>query len=762
MLNQWMQVKSTNQKTQPHSLRQSSLTRETLIQMTSCIAGVVVLSCGISYWQLMSTLQSSVRETLDNYVTERGQHESEIFKLAEDNQTLTKAAFLEHLNAHKNQDPQVEFDRLFYPWSDGTIRNAPQDRPPKEFDTLKHPTMFVGRGVTLTPNLQRRMIAMHDVLSAYAPAWRNRFVDTCMGLPENINACYWDGVPLNLEIPAETYIPKEEFFYIGDKQHNPSREPVWTGVYFDPITRNWMVSLNLPIDDEQGNFIANAAHDIRLNSLMDRTIRDHLQGTQNLVFRADGRLITQRDLLKKIEENKGALTIQESGDAHLQRVYQQVKAMSPEQKVIDNSEDNEFIAVTRIEGPDWYFVTLYPKSLLAAQASKTTRVILLTGLSALMIEIALIGLVLRNKILHPLKQLLGATQKISAGNFDVYLDVQRPDEIGHLAGSFNHMTEQLKSSFQLLERANEGLEKRVQARTEELSQALTHLQQTQAQLIQTEKMSSLGQMVAGIAHEINNPVNFIHGNLSHVDEYVQELLTAMKLYQKHYPHPVDEVQSHVQDIDINFIQDDLPNLLGSMKDGTHRIREIVLGLRNFSRLGESDFKSVNLHEGIDNTLLILDHRLQRMDDRPAIQVIKQYGDLPLVNCYASLMNQVFMNILANSIDALEEQHRSHLGILTITTQSLSADRVMIRIQDNGVGIPDEIQGKIFDPFFTTKPVGTGTGLGLAISYQIVVDQHGGKLSCHSTPGLGTEFVIEMSIAPILENRSTPVEAIDFV
>ncbi|MBD2208608.1 PAS domain S-box protein [Nostoc linckia FACHB-104] len=293
-----------------------------------------------------------------------------------------------------------------------------------------------------------------------------------------------------------------------------------------------------------------------------------------------------------------------------------------------------------------------------------------------------------------------------------------------------------------------------QAQAEKLSETLHKLQQTQAQLIQQEKMSSLGQLVAGIAHEINNPVNFIHGNLTPADEYVQELLELLKLYEKNYPHPVHEIQEFCETVDLEFIANDLLKLLSSMRIGTNRIREIVLSLRNFSRLDEAEMKAVNIHEGLDSTLLILQNRLKAKSEHPiGIEIIKEYGKLPLVECYPGQMNQVFMNIINNAIDALDNYHNQHShsdtqknrSQIKISTELTNNRRVLVRIADNGPGIPQEVQSKLFDPFFTTKPVGKGTGLGLSISYQIVVEKHAGILRCESFLGKGTEFWIEIPL-----------------
>ncbi len=310
-------------------------------------------------------------------------------------------------------------------------------------------------------------------------------------------------------------------------------------------------------------------------------------------------------------------------------------------------------------------------------------------------------------------------------------------------------------------------EAREREKARELEQTLGELKSTQVQLIQAAKMSSLGKMIAGIAHEINNPVSFIFGNLRYARQYFQELLELVQFYQNTYPNPTREIQQLVSQIDLNFLVEDWSKLMDSMQVGARRIQEIVLSLRNFSRLDEQELKPVDIHQGIDNTLLILQHRLRAEGDRGEIQVIKDYSQLPKVTCYASQLNQVFMNLLNNAIDAVETKPDPR--VITIhtsliqnpqctTTTSGSAKEiqsdisrtsnfpsVIILITDNGSGMSKEILHKIFDPFFTTKPVGSGTGLGLSISYQIVVEKHGGKLSCISAPGYGSAFFVEIPV-----------------
>ncbi len=332
-------------------------------------------------------------------------------------------------------------------------------------------------------------------------------------------------------------------------------------------------------------------------------------------------------------------------------------------------------------------------------------------------------------IAHPIQKVTRLAQRVTQeSNFSLRVPVTSTDEMGTLAVSLNQLIEW------------------VETYTQDLRQAIKNLKTAQSQLIQTEKMSSLGQMVAGIAHEINNPVSFIHGNITPALEHIQDLLDLINIYQQNCSSS-PEVEAKIAEIDLEFVAEDLPKLLSSMKMGTERIREIVLSLRNFSRLDEAEIKEADIHEGIDSTLLILNHRL-----KSNIEVIKQYGQLPLIDCYPAQLNQVFMNIISNGIDALEETKNSILFHakppevlqITIQTEQINAEQIQVRIRDNGLGIRPEIKNKLFDPFFTTKKIGKGTGIGLSICYQII-QNHQGKIEVVSEYKKGAEFIITLPI-----------------
>jgi signal transduction histidine kinase len=373
-----------------------------------------------------------------------------------------------------------------------------------------------------------------------------------------------------------------------------------------------------------------------------------------------------------------------------------------------------------------------------------------------------------------LSDTLNKVHGFEIGAVDYITKPIQPEEV--VSRIQTHLT--LRNLQKELQAKNERLltsQRQEKQRTLELEEALHKLQQTEVQLIQAEKMSSFGKIAAGIAHEINNPVNFIYGNLYHANEYIQDLFELITLYTQTYTQPTEKINRKIQDIELDFIQSDLPKLLESMQVGAERIRQTVSLLKNFFHLHEAELKFVNINQDIDNTLFLLQYHLDAKAGRSKINVIKNYSNLPLVKCYASELNQVFMNMLTNAIDALDEKYgklkldsdmwsvrgnpeqerefvrspltpdQSQTPTIEISTESVDEAKVIIRIADNGSGMTEEVSQRLFDPFFSTKPVGSGTGLGLTISYQIIVEKHRGQLGVTSERGNGTEFVIEIPI-----------------
>lgn len=345
--------------------------------------------------------------------------------------------------------------------------------------------------------------------------------------------------------------------------------------------------------------------------------------------------------------------------------------------------------------------------------------------------------------LSALDNVLDKVKAFSIGGVDYITKPFQLEEV--LVRVENHLTirrlqKQLSEQNSLLQKS-EALERE---KSQQLEITLRQLQQTQAQLIQSEKMSSLGQLVAGIAHEINNPINFIYGNLSPIEQYSSSLLLLMEKYQQELPTPSAAIQELQESHELEFLKEDLPALLLSVKSGVQRIRDLVLSLRSFSRLGEAEVKKVNIHDGLDSTLVILQHRLNAQSNRPEIRLEKDYSKLPEVECYAGQINQVFLHILNNAIDALEKvnwETSQSSPEIRICTQLIDSARIAIAISDNGIGINESLQKKIFEPFFTTKKIGSGIGMGLSISYQIVVESHGGELFCESRSEQGSTFNI---------------------
>lgn len=469
---------------------QSKLVRTILLTMALRVASVILISALCSYLYLVEHTEIQIKEQLSTYVAQRSQQEASLFNLAQDRHNILKQALLDNLepgpdNALPSQKPPP---LQLQSWPDGTQRNFPSDRPLDEFDGQHQSSLILGRNVQLTPELRHRLSLFQQLVMQYGPAWRDRFTNTYIAAPENAVVVYWPEVPGPLMVPGDFELHQEPFFYLSDAGHNPSRQTAWTKACHDPASPDWIISVVTPVDSPQGQHLATIGQDIILTELIEKTNRDRLSGTQNLIFSPEGQLIVHPQFGAEIQAKNGQLNVQDLANPHLSRIFELVleqmagldKDASTTQapEILENPSDGEFLAVAQLEGPGWYFVTVYPKALMDEEAVAAAQFVLFSGLLALLVEMTLLYKVLQQKVAQPLGLLVGATEQLAQGTFDQpELEAKhramlqhRSDEIGQLSQAFEAMAQQLRDLF-----AHQ--EQRIKARTAQLKAANQVLEQ---------------------------------------------------------------------------------------------------------------------------------------------------------------------------------------------------------------------------------------------------------------------------------------------
>ncbi|WNZ25229.1 hypothetical protein HJG54_21810 [Leptolyngbya sp. NK1-12] len=573
----------------------------------------------------------------------------------------------------------------------------------------------------------------------------------------------------------------QDFYALGLPNRNPKRQYFWTKAYIDPAGQGLMVTNGAPVY-EANQFRGTVAIDITLN-LLNSFIKDRIYPQGSLfIVGEDQQLLAHATLVNSADTAVKSAVLALPKPMH--QPVDQILSGAATQKL-----GSYLLFQQRLHNAPWQIVFWVPRSAIVSSLLGQLLLGTLVPLLGLGLVLALTHRLTQREFIQPAQQLVNHIKHESRNSrMPIPAVPANWQSVFHaISTAFQEnrsllaeLEQRVEERTQALRASNEQLlteiaertqiETALQQQTRQLEQTLEQLQSTQTQLIQTEKMSSLGQLVAGIAHEINNPINFIQGNLNPARQYIQDLLGLLHLYQLAFPESTPEIRQWETEIDLEFLEADLSKLLNSIAVGTRRIQDIVKSLRTFSRLDEADKKIVDIHEGIESTLMIIRNRLKAKPDRQEIFINKHYADLPKVECYSGQLNQVILNLLSNAIDAIEESAKfclnnsEHINnqinsnqtnspaqpVIAIKTAIANQENqqwITISIADNGIGMAEGISQRIFDPFFTTKPIGKGTGLGLSISYQIITQNHGGQLSCSSTLGEGSEFVIQIPLRP---------------
>lgn len=666
-----------------------SISRKSIQAMSIRIFFVILITSGISYWQNFKAIRSRTISELSEYAKARADRESTRYALAETNLKTLDRLFRIELDSHKG-GVEKEFNSVLKIFPDGAMRHVHNNDP---FKTQ----IFINKLRPINSDIKRNVVVAEKLVSDFGKAWNSTFINLWIIGAEDYSIGFWPGVPLAMaQLPGDFSFVSEEYASIGFPKNNPGGLPIWTGIYFDKVSYQWMISINHPFY-YHGSYQFSFGMDITMHELEERTVSEVIKGSYNIVFRDDGRLIVHPDFMKEIKESNGNYRMQDSKDSVLKSIYSTFKEGST--SVTFDDENDLFLAASKIKGPNWWYVIVYPESNLKSVAIETAISVGIIGLISLLIEILMLFSVIQNTVMAPIKKIIQASNMIAAGDPSARVEINTNDEFGQMASSFNAMADRIMERDKALVSQAKELELLVIERTNELD-----TQKEKA--FQAAKMAILGEMAGGIAHEINNPLTIISLNTE----------TARKQLMRN-PSDFAKIDHHLLKVERTV----------------DRISKIVKGMKAFSRNAEQDPKEkIQLESIIDKTLSLCEENIKGH----RIQLI--CGEIPQAEifCRESEIIQVLLNLIQNSIDALESSSDKWISFKFETNANL----VKIIFEDSGRKIPDHIADKMMNPFFTTKEVGKGTGLGLFISLGLI-ESNAGKLY-FNRKSERTQFVIE--------------------
>ncbi len=685
-----------------------SLTRETLVKMGVRIAVVIVGITFVTYIYIFSSLKTQALENLEEYIRQRGIRESLLFRLAMDNQKTFTEDFLKRFTQMGDDDPYEKIESRFFQHPDGTLRIQElffeRDGITGIISTLGNSRIRDSdEGKEFTKDLRRVLVIVYDMLARYGPAWRSRFVNLYITLPGNGIMMYWPDTPWGLkaglwEINAKLTLNymQDEGVVIIAKTPQTGEKPSWSNLYYDFAADNWMVSVTQAVSLE-GKYIFSVSNDILLHELFERTITQHLEGTYNLIFDAKGKLIAHPEFMDAIQGQGGDFPIMDADDPNLKRIFKLTGEYGD--GIIDNTQDDEYLAVTRLDGPDWYFITVFPKAIISAIAFKTARFILILGIISLLLEISILYFVLKKQVATPLTHLMEATNRIASGDFTTELNAKRQDEVGHLAHLFNTMSGEINARQETLEKArlelermNENLEQRVLDRTVQLEAANKELE----------------AFAYSVSHDLRAP-------LRHIDGFVE-------LLQKTTEATLDEKGRHYME---------------TISNSARKMGLLIDDLLTFSRMGRNamSIQPLKLEPLVRDVIAELD------PDAVGRTIDWRIGDLPAVEGDASMLRIVLVNLIANAWKFTRHRPQARIEIDSLPGRD---HETVIYVRDNGIGFEMAHADKLFGVFQRLHRTDEfeGTGIGLA-TVRRIIDKHGGRVWAEAKVDQGATFYVAL-------------------